>query len=564
MKIKIENFGELTLTQKDFLASGGEGQVFAKGNVVYKIFDDLSKVTPAQKLKELSVLNHPNIISPKQMIFDLKNQPLGYTMALVKGEPICKLFTKVFKNRNNLDIKNILNLIQHFRNLIDYIHSKNILVVDLNELNFLVNNKFDNIYCIDVNSYQTKNYPATVIMDNIRDRHAKHFTPETDWFSWGILTFQMLINIHPYRGTYDPYKALPIDQKLDQRMLNNISVFNSGVTLPQVCESLDSIPSALKSWYKAVFEEGKRILPPKDFDTTIQLISVKIRQIAGTNLFKIEKIETVDEEIKDLIYHNSNRLIATNNHVYFNKLKYKNLNKPNSLYVFDDEDIFCAYLENEELKLFSIKEQKQILNVKADAIFKVENRILYKLNNLVNEVYFQKIVNQKHVLTKHVGNILDLSSYVANGCVIQNVLGKYFAVLFPEKGKCYHVDISEKLDSKYKVIDAKYENKVLVLIASKKGKYDRFTFLLNENYNLISSRVKNDIDLAEINFTVNNSGIVVNLINDGEIELFSNKSNQVKEIKDKIIESDMKFSHDDNRILFYEDKSIYSISMTKS
>jgi DNA-binding helix-hairpin-helix protein with protein kinase domain len=189
----------IDLNNKNFLAQGGEGSVYVIGKTAYKIYNDPKKMLPLGKIRELSVLTDKNIIKPDEVL-TVKNQEVGYTMRFVDDTyALCQLFTKAFRQRNNLQHDTMFKLIQSLQNLVKHIHEKKILVVDLNEMNFLASTDFKDIYAIDVDSYQTPTYKATAIMESIRDRHTKNFNEGSDWFSFAILAFQMFIGIHPYK-----------------------------------------------------------------------------------------------------------------------------------------------------------------------------------------------------------------------------------------------------------------------------------------------------------------------------------------------------------------------------
>lgn len=163
------------------------------------------------------------------------------------------------------------------------------LIVDLNELNILVKDTtFDDVYFIDVDSYQTKSFPATAIMDSIRDRHATSYTNNTDWFSYGILSFQLFTGIHPFKGKHNKYSLL------DDRMLHNISVFNKEVSIPPIV-SLTSIPQVYKDWYIALFEEGKRLGPPSGVATVA--VRTTTSAIKGKGIIKVTELYSFDSDV---------------------------------------------------------------------------------------------------------------------------------------------------------------------------------------------------------------------------------------------------------------------------
>jgi serine/threonine protein kinase len=132
------------------------------------------------------------------------NKPIGYTMKyLTDTYQLVRLFTKKFRDVNNIKPNQILKLVQHMQNVIHKnIHPNRILLVDINENNFLVDKQFKTVHFIDVDSYQTPFFPATALMESVRDRHTKGFNENSDWFSFAVLSFQMFIGIHPFRGTH--------------------------------------------------------------------------------------------------------------------------------------------------------------------------------------------------------------------------------------------------------------------------------------------------------------------------------------------------------------------------
>ncbi len=76
--------GEINLSKNHFVASGGEGHVFAKDGVAYKIYTDPSKMIPSGKIQELSAISDPNVIRPLEVIVDQKKHPVGYSTRFIR------------------------------------------------------------------------------------------------------------------------------------------------------------------------------------------------------------------------------------------------------------------------------------------------------------------------------------------------------------------------------------------------------------------------------------------------------------------------------------------------
>src|ERR1051325_6764705 len=316
----IPSKGQLRIGKSEFKAQGGEGAVYVKGSTAFKIYADPSRCITQAKIDELSALVQPNIIRPLELVLDSSNRPVGYSMRAVgKAHALCQLFPKAFRQRNNLTPELTLRLVRQLQTGVSHVHSRGILIVDLNEMNFLVSADFRELFFIDVDSYQTPSFPATVLMESVRDRHAKAFSNDSDWFSFAVVSFQMFVGIHPFKGTYPPFQHLPDNAaKLDERMRANISVLHAGVSVPAACLPFSVIPPNYLDWYRAVFEDGKRLAPPQAVQAAIVVVGPMLVQSIASRRFEVREVREFDSEI---IWHDG-VITATEQSVYFNGQKY--------------------------------------------------------------------------------------------------------------------------------------------------------------------------------------------------------------------------------------------------
>lgn len=572
MKYFVKDVGEVDLNQKDFVASGGFGKVYKQKTIAYKIYEDVKNMLPVGKIQELSVLKDQDIIKPEHLIFDKnKKELVGYTMKFVKGFPICEIFTNTFKKKNNISNKMCLNILDKLYSKVEHIHQNKILIVDCNELNFLISNDYLNVFAIDTDGYQTPSYKATGIMDNIRDRHCINnaFTEETDWFSWGILAAQVLLGIHVYRGGNSDFDKVDAADRMNLRMLKNVSIFNKKSRLPGMCPPIDSvIPSGLRQWMIEVYENGKRIKPPKDFNGLIVIANSNIQKIKGTNLFDINLLKSFNEEIYDYYSNDGDNYVLFKNKILFNNKEY-GLPSSNCLisYCAAINGPISFNIENDKLNCFDIINQRNIqVDFSCFNLFKVDSRIYCTQNNHLIELSVEKIGKNLFCKTNVVGNVLDASNATKcfDGGLIQNMLGRHYFSILPKSGQCYQISIKE-LDG-FKVINAKFEKNVLIVNAiNLKGIKSRFLIKLSSDYSNYSCSIKDNIQSTEINFCVNDSGICV-IINDEEkVELFSSSMNStsVKILDDPNINGSMNLVSDGSKILFYSDKDLYSFSLKK-
>ena len=189
----------IRLNERNFLAEGGEGKLYASKNRVYKIYIDENKVIPQDKINDLSQLDDPAIIRPIDSVFKKSGKRIGFCMKQVNNPiALARTFTSSYWNNHNITPDKMMALIKTMQKTVSFIHAKGFLQVDGNEFNYMVNSALTKPYFIDVDSYQTPNYPATAIMPSIRDYTQNQFNQGSDWFSFAIVVFQMMTGIHPF------------------------------------------------------------------------------------------------------------------------------------------------------------------------------------------------------------------------------------------------------------------------------------------------------------------------------------------------------------------------------
>jgi serine/threonine protein kinase len=561
MKVHVKGKGQVDLTSNDFVAEGGQGKIYSKGNVVYKVYHDPKKMIPVAKIQELHALTTSNIVKPEDLLMDGKNKLIGYTMRFVPNtHPLCKLFTKAFRQREQVTEGQIVGIVQKMRETVRHIHDHKMLIVDLNEMNFLVPPKFDDVYFIDVDSYQTPSYHATALMESVRDRHMTpgHFTELTDWFSFGVVSFQLFIGIHPYKGKHPKYTGV---DALDERMKDNISVLNKAVAMPAVCYPLANIPKGYLDWYKRLFEKGERLPPPENLHAAVVVVA-QVKKISGSNFFDIAEVAVGDKDIINYFYSNNAEIIVTEDSVYYNG-RQDALSVKNPVFGFTPKmnHPIGAYPHNGFVRIYDLIGGQELHQCSGKAVMSHDNR-LYAQND-ISILEVQIFEGQKtFVSMRAVGNCLENATQMFDGVVIQNLLGSYYASFFPVSGQCHQVALKEL--NGYKVLDAKFDNGVLMVVVSKAGKYNRLVMRFDKDWTYDVREVK-DITYSGLNFTTLDNGICVCIDEDERVEIFSNTKDRadVKEINDPAIDGSMKLFHKGTKVLFAKGNKMFGMTMRK-
>jgi len=569
MKLTIRGTGDkVNITKTHVVAKGGEGVIYIKDGVVYKICH-AGKMIPDGKFQELAVLNHPNIIKPEQVLLDSKGKPVGYTMKLVPNSvPLAQILTKSYRDRENVTFDQMGKLIQDIRDGIEHIHSKDILQVDGNEMNYMVSLDYETVSFIDVNSFQTKHYPAEALMLSVRDWHVEKkngvyiWTELSDWFSFAIISFYMWTGIHPFKGAHPRFKN--VKTRMEDQMKANVSVLNSETKYPAAAVyPFDVIPDVYMQWYKALFERGERHPAPQDFHGKILLVA-KVKEISGSDNFEIKEIHDFGEMLVGFIGRPGTEVSIGPEHVFVNQApKPKPYKKIRAGITNVMQIPVSAHLENNIVHLTNLKTQEKIdYQGNGSDLMSCEGRLYVQSNNRIVEIQF--IESGKNIMAapKVVCDILPNATQMFQGTIIQYLFEGYFVSVFPKSGIAQQFHIKE-LDE-YQITEAKYENGVLMVVGISKGKYDRFVIRFEERWgNYEIARKIEDIIPTGLNFTVLENGVCVCITEEEKIELFSSRSGSqnVKSISDPVIESDMRLCRVGSQVMFAKGNKLFKLSM---
>lgn len=556
---------EVNLLDKDFLAEGGEGKIYGNGNTVYKIYSDPKKMISPSKIDELSKIDLPNILGPKNIILDAKQVPIGFTMPWAKDTiALCKLFTNDFRNRFGITDVQTVALVERIATDTQLIHKTGFLIVDGNEMNYLVDTKSYTVpFFIDVDSWQTPLFPATALMASVKDHHSSKFTEFSDWFSFAVIATQLFVGIHPYKGTHPDFKK----SDMEGRMRANVSIFNPDVKLPGAVRAIDTIPANYKEWLMRVLEKGERIIPP-DVAGAIIAMASRIIPIVASNQFVLELIKEYSSEV--LKYVNGyitikDRIIGPDKREYISaRSGVEIVQSPVS------NEPIKVYIDNDVLMMEKINPTPSALKhqiVKADDKMVFNNSVFIKHDDKLMEIDLDEFGTNIISSVRSTWNILPNATKLFNGLIYQNVLGVPYFMLFYKTaaGKTACAQFPVKELQGYQVLEAKYENCVASVVAAKNGKFDTFMFKFQPDFKSYSCVLEEDTGLHVPNFIVMDNGICIRITADDDVQIFSNRIDRpdVKLITDPAVTFDMKLTRNASTIMVKQGSKLYKFSMKK-
>ncbi len=565
MKYTVQGKGDVNLGNSNFVASGGEAKIYKSNNIIYKVYHNPSEMIPDAKIFELQEIKNSNVLIPKDIIINNKGIRVGFTMDSVERViELCQLFTNSFINKNNVSNDTIVALVSRMQDTIHDVHSAGCIQVDGNELNYLVEEKdLKKCHFIDVNSYQTKSFPATVIMPSIRDWTAKKFNKLTDWYSFAIIACQLFIGIHPFKGKHQDFKR----HDMEKRMRANISVFNKNTRVPKSVRDFSRIPTNYMDWFINLFEKGKREVPPSVLGEVNAIVKYII--VTSTDNFHIEEIQPIVYDDVIIDHHTSANvsITRTKKSIYIGSDKYRVgsgvhlVHTPNTL-----TPIFVK-LEDGKVVIKPLTRVRHVTvgsPMAADDIMVVDNTIYLKLKgDLIETRFMDHHLNSSSLLiTKTVWTISENSSQLFKNIIVQNILGSmHYFIPIPKQSSVKMRRVFE-LDG-CKVLDAKYENNVAVFsIFNQKTLEYKLLVLIGVDGINYKARLINTIGYSEVNFVTLDNGVVI-LIYDDQMEIFRNDPSikQVKIIKDKELSSGMTLCKRGVSTRFFTDNKLYSIGM---
>jgi len=562
--------GKVKFTKNDFASSGGEAKVYKKGNICYKVFHTPKKMIPEGKIGELQTLDMPNIIKPLSILLNKNNTPIGFTSAWVDGLPLCKVFVTGFRKRNGITDDHAVELVKNMCKTTHFIHSKKCVIVDGNEMNYLVGQDFITPYFIDVNSWKTPSYPATALMDSVKDwEHPDVYTPESDWFAFAIISCWIFVGIHPFRGNHPDYKDKDLHVKTMKRTLDRVSIFNPDVLLAPNAR-LSSIPKHYKDWYLRVFEKGERSMPPLEAGMIVA-VPIDVTVIKGTDKFEIKEMKKYRDEIIWYARVEGRHVIKTMSGIRIDNKEYSSHKDANVVFSEKKQVPIFSVVDKtvgSELKFTSISADiRKTTPPRASEIMVVGNHLYYRNRGSLVEMSMHDHPSLNRVIPamKHDWQIMPNSSTLFAGVVFQNMLGvPYISIPLPksDKNSSFITKKIPELDG-HKIMDAKHDNHVVTLFTSCKGDYKIIVLRFDKEYNKYDCREIICSDVGDINMTTLDNGVCIMIPENGILEVFGNKPfvNDVKSIHDPVIETDMRLCKNGTTAMFHKGKSLYTIKM---
>ncbi len=560
------------LTSANFLAAGGEAMLYKVRTIIIKIYHDADKMRRDDMVGKINLLtpfDQDAIVAPKGVVTNKQGKPVGFWMRFVENEPLPRIFTSSFWLRNSFNFMQASHLVSKMRDVVEFVHANGAVMVDPNEVNWLVDLKAKNgpdPIAIDVDSWSIGKWKSHTLMLHIRDyhHHAIDFTPSTDWFSWAVVTFQIYTGIHPYRGMLPGYTD-HIDDII-KRMKENKSVFTPNVKLNRAVRDFNEIPKPLLAWYRNTFDNSERSKPPSPYDKQVTV---------APSLALVQRVViTTSGQLKfDILFGRVDFSIIrvfpcgvaqAKNGELFDLLSKQQI----GIMPTDGELIkvaggwLTALMNNGSTKFNFIDGDTRELHdihsvINSTGMFRVGDRLFLLGNNLL-EVNFMNVGRPLVSVTQGVKFWSNAQWF--DGLGIQDAFGSKFLILpFVDSKGCVVTRVKE-LDGQI-IVSAKAGLQfVTVITIDKQGVYHKYELTFDTLYSTYALW-QSPISGPELNIAMLPTRVCATILNDGELVIFVPSNGKVTKIADKQITTDKLLTNWGNKVIYIDNGSVWHVSM---
>lgn len=574
--VELEGQGTATLSASNHLATGGEASVYKHGKTVIKVYTDSDKMSRdgmVDKVDLLKGLGTETIIAPQGVVYNKKtSKPVGFFLPFVQGEAMARVFTTAWWKRSGFtpDLANIA--VEKMRKAVEHAHANNAVMVDANELNWMLSVGSDPLpLVIDVDSWAIGKWGASVIMPSIRDFHTKGFDAKSDWFSWGVVTFQIYTGIHPYRGMLDGYSPADWPEK---RMRDKASVFAPDVRLNAAVRDFNLIPNALRGWYEAVFQKGERTLPPSPFAVAGVQRTAVVRHVSvgiSTGALVIDKIFDIHPVLRTWPCGAALVRVGNELQVFDVKRKKKLFDVPPYMRfteVIRVEDGFVLTLLEGPSPRFLFADDWGApptpldLKLNGHALFRSENRLFLATDTNLVELSFLKMAKPTLAVKQQISVLHPQAVQWFDGVGVEKAFASTF-ILTPFRDKaCATLRVPE-LDG-LQILDAKAGPRFAAFLGEDSlGNTHKIELAFDADHTKYTVW-KGKSDVHDLNMSCLPKGVNATIVKDGELVIFvpSNSSaTQVRKISDKLVSTSMELGNFDDTVICVDKGAIYTLKV---
>jgi hypothetical protein len=188
-------------------------------------------------------------------------------------------------------------------------------------------------------------------------------------------------------------------------------------------------------------------------------------------------------------------------------------------------------------------------------------QLYIKQHESIFAIDFVELPNNLSLGIKAVANVMINSTRMFDGVAIQNLLGTNYVSIPTASGGCHQVRLAE-LDGA-QIVNAKLYRRVLMVVVTTSGRYDKYIFRFAKDFSSYDLRRLVDVATTDIEFTVLDTGVVLHLTDDDELEIFSSakESAKLSLLDDPALKDELKLFHKGTQALLGKGRKLYKFRL---
>jgi len=388
----------------------------------------------------------------------------------------------------------------------------------------------------------------------------RDFTELSDWFSFAVVSFQMFVGVHPFKGSHPSVKGL------SKRMGKHLSVFHPDVSLPRVAYPLDAIPPELRVWYRRVLQEGNRSRPPMKLSPVAMPATATTITTGG--VLDLSLLHDLPARVQRLLASDRELWALTDDGLYRDDRRIADVQAGAALALSPrmGTPVLVSIEQGGAVALFDAASKVKLeCALRANKLMEVNGRVYLESGGKILELQLLDVGRRVIASARVATSVLPHATTRFVGVAVQSLLGAAYLSLFPCAGVAHQLRVAE-LDGA-RIIDARADGSVAMFLIERGGDYRRLVLRLSKDGKRYDLRDEPAAGPTGINFVTLDTGVCVCLRDDDRIEIFSTKlgANKLRLIDDSaagqgVVGGDMLLARWAGKVLCFREGKVYRLS----
>lgn len=503
----------LQLTDRDFVASGGQGAVYVVGTTAHKVVFDSDSALTADRRDRLRALAHPAVVRPEQLLFHPDGRPAGHTMPAVSGTPWLALVPGSAWRAKGLDPAAAVALCGALAEAVAAVHREGAVVGDLNPLNILVRDDLARLWLIDTDSWGIGPWPASAVLPAVADpRMGAIPSTGSDWFGVAVNAVQLLTGLHPFRGRH------PTVKRLAARARAGLWALDPAVRCPPATRPLAGLDRAWRDWLEAVLTTAHRGPPPGLPHCSGEAVGVGVRAVSGGGELVVRTLHRAGAPLRGLVAAGAGLVAWTAEEVLWSGRVVGATPPGLATVVAVGEGLVGVGLQAGRLVVQELGAPDPVpLALEARAVGRMGGEAVVLAGDGLYGLRLLRVGGRLHAGLDRLGSAHPRAAVLYNGVMVSILAGASWIALSPGPGRLVQLRVPQ-LDG-CRVVAAAARGRVVLVLARREGRVDRLRLRFGRGWDRHDAHWTEDVGQHELELARLPSGVVVHTDEHGELVL---------------------------------------------